>query len=104
RFGGIASESERHDEAPAAGPQVDLAGQGDVAVARLAIAPAQLEMSRKILPAIRDADEAGRAREERRRAAERERGAAAFGEQHRRALVIVDPGAVAGAAVHEVRG
>src|ERR1043166_8671810 len=63
RFRGAAPESQREDEAAGAGVQVDLAGQGDIAVGRVVIAPAQLEMPGEILPAVGNADKAGRSRE-----------------------------------------
>ena len=44
---------------------IALAGQRDVAIARMVVAPTQLEMPDEILPAVRNADETGRAGEER---------------------------------------
>ena len=60
-------------------------------------------MPGKILPAIGNADETGRAREEPSRAADGQCSSAAFGEQHRDTLVVGDPGGVARTAVDQMR-
>ncbi len=103
-FGRGAPETQREDETAAARLQVHFPGERDVTVARDVVTPTQLEMPGQILPAVRKSHVTDAAREERRRAADCERRAAAFGEQHRRALVLVDPGRIASSAVDEVWG
>jgi hypothetical protein len=66
--------------------------------------PVEDSMLGEVLPAVRNADEARRALQPRRGAAQRERAIRALCEQHRNALVIPDPCGVARAAVGEVRG
>ena len=61
-------------------------------------------MRGEVLPAVGDADEPGRALRPRHRACESECTRAAFGEEHRDALIGSDPGGVAVTAVAEVRG
>ena len=97
------AESQRQQELAAAGGEINLGGERDIAVARLVVAPGHGEMARQILPAIGDADKSHRARAIGRRAGERQRVAAAPGKQHWEALEVVEPGGVAGAAIDEMR-
>ena len=74
--------------------RVDLAGQGDVAVLARRCTP-RSAVVREALASRPRADEADRSREPRRRAGQRQRVAVRAGEQHRRALVVAEPGGVA---------
>ena len=103
RLGRASAESERQHELAAAGREIDLRDERDVAVARLVVVPGQRKVPAQILPAIGNPDEAHRAREIGRRAGERQRRAAAAGEQHRDALEIIEPGGVAAAAIDHMR-
>ena len=101
-FLGMSSKAQGHDETAAAGTHIDLTGQRDIAVVRVVVAPAELVMTGEVLPAVRDTDEAGGASQEGSRAADGEGAAAALREEHRHALVVGDPGCIAGAAIDEV--
>ena len=97
------TETERQHERAVRRREIDFAGDGDVAVLRARVGPAQSLVGLQFLPAIREADEPDRSGEPRRRGRERERVVVALGEQHRRALVVADPRRVAAAAVGQVR-
>ena len=81
-----------------------LGRQRDVAVRRRIILLGQAAIARKLLPAVGDADEAGRAGEERLIGGQGQIGSAAVGEQHAVALVVAAPAAVVGAAVDQMGG
>ena len=80
-----------------------LGGERDVAVGRGVVLLGQPAIARKLLPAVRGADEADRTGEERLVGGHGEIGFVAMGEQHAAALVVAAPAAVVGAAVDEMR-
>ena len=103
-LGRARAEAEGEDERAAAGREVDLADQRHVAVLGPLVAPGETLVPRQVLPAVRDADEAGRAGGPRLAAGERQGGGVALRHQHRDALVVAAPGRVAVPLVAEVGG
>ena len=80
-----------------------LGRQRDIAVGRGVVSLDEPAVARELPPAVRNADEADRAGEERLIGGHRQMGAVAGGEQHAVALVVAAPSAVVGAAVDEMR-
>ena len=66
-FGGVAPKAQREQELAVAGLEIDLAGQGDITVLGAAVLPSHEPVLHQVLPAVRDADEAGGAFAPRRR-------------------------------------
>ena len=84
--------------------EVELGAHGDIARLGHPVAFLETAMGVKLLPAVRGADIADRAGDERHRAGEGEgAGLGAGREQHRHALVVVHPGSVVGAGIDEMR-
>ena len=103
RLRGGAPETQRQHERAVAGREIDLAGHRDVAVLGSLVGLDDAAARFELLPAVREPDEANRSGQPRRRTRQRQGVAVALGEQHRRALVVTDPGGVAGPAVAEMR-
>src|SRR5438876_433821 len=98
------AEPEGQQKRAAGDLEVHLGGKGSVAVLSPRVLPGHPPVRGEVLPAVGDADEPGRALRPRHRACESECTRAAFGEEHRDALIGSDPGGVAVTAVAEVRG
>ena len=94
-LGRVATKAQRQHELAADARQIHLAGEGHVAVLGPLVGPGHLLVSRQVLPAVRDADEAGRAFQPGHGAGQGQGGACPLGKEHGHALVLADPGGVA---------